>query len=169
MWENIADYEYFEGVSITRDSGQIGILRRLLTHPDIADRPHSFDALLVRSGLALALVSREEDFLEAEPLARACRDRWAELFGEDDPMVRRMELIESAAAVNRFLAQRQWGELAEPQEISVARARLTAAAAQIPDRDNEGPLPKLVRAQLDKLASLAPETSETEAEAAEGP
>jgi hypothetical protein len=51
----------------------------------------------------------------------------------------------------------------------VARARLAAAAAQIPDRDNEGPLPKLVRAQLDKLASLAPAGSETEAEAAGGP
>ncbi len=156
MWENVADSRYFTGFPISRDSHQIQIFRKLLALPQIADNPDSFDALIVRTGLALALVSREGDYIEAEPLAAACRDRWAELFGADDEMVQRMELIQAAAATNRFLAEARRGEAPDPAEVRLAAGRLQAAEARLPDRDEEGPLPKLIRAQLEKLDQLLP-------------
>lgn len=151
MWENLSSTEYFKDTPLSRDKDQIEILRKLLALPDVAEQPHGFDALIIQSALALALVSREGDYLEAEPLARDCRRRWAERFGEDDAMVRRMEVVEAAAATERYLAAQSRGVAPDQQALDTTVACLREAAAELPARDAKGPLPKLVNAQLAKL------------------
>jgi hypothetical protein len=154
MWENFSQGTYFEGHPLSLHDHQVDILRRLLALPEITEETDSSDALLLRSALALALASREGDYLEAEPLARECRARWSRRFGEEDPMVHRMAVVEAAAAVNRYLAEHDHGATLDAGVFHATRATLKEAHARLPARDARGPLPKLVETQLDKLEKL---------------
>jgi len=151
VWETLAHAGYFGGASQPQRSRQVEVLRHLLAGPDIAEQPDSLDAILLRSALAMALVSREGNYLEGEPLAVACREQWAGLFGEEDPMARRMAVVAAAATATRLLAERDQGVAMQPGALADAREALDAAAKRLPPQDADGPVHTLYETLSRKL------------------
>lgn len=147
LWQSIAHMEYFDGLTMARGPDQVETYSKLLGQPDIASRPDGFDALMLRSALAVALAA-EGEFERSGPIARDCRKRWAAAFGADDSIVFRMRVVEAVAAAERLHIGRAGGAAPPPDELEQVLAVLTAAEVDLPERH---PLRRLAGAQKDRL------------------